>query len=346
MNFSRTFSRPDERPRVVVLGTGGTIAGTGATGTARGPGAASYQAGVIAADALLAALPQLAELAQLQAEQLFQIDSADFDDAHLLQLARRVAGLCARDDVDAVVITHGTDTLEESAYFLHLCVPSRKPVVLTGAMRPASALAADGPANLWQAVAVAAHPDSAGRGVLVVLNEQIHSARDVIKRHSQRVEAFASPLGPLGLLVEGEPRWYRALTRAHTVHSGFDIQRIHRLPLVGVVGSHGNMRPEIYDAWQAAGACAIVHAGFGGGTVPAYLQAHLAQLQRQGLWLLRCSRTGGPVGREIDDQLGGRDKPWLFADDQNPGRARLLLALALAEGCQSASELQEMFYRY
>lgn len=337
-------SHASNRPRVVLLGTGGTIAGSGTSGAAVGAGSAAYQSAVVTAQDLIAGVPGLSALAELQAEQIFQIDSADFTDEHLLRLARRVAALCARADVDAVVITHGTDTMEETAYFLHLTVPSGKPIVLTGAMRPGTALAADGPANLLHAVAVAAHPSSAGRGVLVVMNEEIHSGRDVAKVHSLRMDAFASPHGALGAVVEGAPRWYRRVERAHGKTSEFDIDRIDALPLVGLVASHGNMRAEIYDSWAALGARAIVHAGFGGGTVPDYLKAPLAGLRARGVLLVRCSRTGdGPVVRNasIDDDAHG----WVVADDQNPPRARLLAALALSRSSDPAA-VQAVFLRY
>ncbi len=330
------------RPRLALIGTGGTIAGV-ATEPARA-GAAGYRSAVVSVGDLVHAVPGLNRLADLRAEQIFQIDSADFSDERLLQLARRVAALCARDDVDGVVVTHGTDTLEESAYFLHLTVRSSRPIVLTGAMRPGDALAADGPANLRQAVAVAAHPSSAGRGVLVVMNEEVHSARDVAKVHSLRLDAFASPHGPLGLMVAGVPRWYRALTRPHTTASEFDLAAIDALPLVGVVTSHGNMRREVYDAWVAAGARAIVHAGFGGGTVPEHLKPVLAELCGRGVPVVRCSRVGaGPVIRNagFDDEACGS----IVADDQNPPRARLLAALALTRSAD-VRQMQRVFDRY
>ncbi|MDR2154267.1 MAG: asparaginase [Burkholderiaceae bacterium] len=336
MNTDR-LSAP--RPRIAVVATGGTIAGVG--GQASSP---AYRAAVTPVDELIAGVPGLEQLAELRAEQLMQIDSADFTDERLLQLARRVAALCARDDIEGVVVTHGTDTLEESAYFLHLTVPSRKPIVLTGAMRPATALSSDGPANLRDAVAVAAHPSSAGRGALVVMNGQIHSARDVTKTHTLRPDAFASPHGPLGLLAALQPRWYRALTRLHTADSEFDIARITALPLVGVVAGHGNMRAEVWQALAQAGARAIVYAGLGGGTVPAYLASTLGDLCRRGIHVVRASRTGGgPVMRNagFDDDACGS----LVIDDQNPPRARLLAALALTR-TQDASALQEVFWRY
>ncbi len=329
-------------PRIAVVATGGTIAGAG---TAPGDAAsAAYRSAVVSADELLAAVPGLQRLAALRAEQLFQIDSADFTDDKLLQLARRVAALCAQDDVDGVVVTHGTDTMEESAYFLHLTVQSAKPIVFTGSMRPGTATAADGPANLLHAVAVAAHASSAGRGVLVVMNEEVHSARDVAKVHAMRLDAFASPHGPLGLVVEGVPRWYRAVTRPHTTTSEFDIAAIDALPLVGVVTSHGNMRRELFDAWVAAGARAIVHAGFGGGTVPEYLKPVFAELCARGVPVVRCSCVGaGPVIRNanFDDDACGS----IAADDQNPPRARLLAALALTRS-PDVHELQRVFDRY
>ena len=340
---SQALSPGARRPSIAVVATGGTIAGAGTGGD--GAPSAAYQSAVVSADALLRGVPALDRRAALRAEQLFQIDSADFTDEHLLQLARRVAALCAQDDVDGVVVTHGTDTMEESAYFLHLTVPTHKPIVLTGAMRPGTAPAADGPANLLHAVAVAAHPGSVGRGVLVVMNEQIHSGRDVAKVHSMRLDAFASPHGALGLVLEGQPRWYRAVVRPHTAASEFDIRQITgALPLVGVVAGHGNMRAEIFEAWVAAGARAIVHAGFGGGTVPDYLKALLPALQRRGVQVVRAARVGdGPVIRNanFDDDAAGS----VVVDDQSPQRARLLAALSLARG-DDAAAMQQTFWRY
>ena len=194
-------------------------------------------------------------------------------------------------------------------------------------------------------MAVATHPSSAGRGVLVVMNEQIHSGRDVAKVHSMRLDAFASPHGALGLVLEGQPRWYRAVVRPHTAASEFDIRQITgALPLVGVVAGHGNMRAEIFEAWVAAGARAIVHAGFGGGTVPDYLKALLPALQRRGVQVVRAARVGdGPVIRNanFDDDAAGS----VVVDDQSPQRARLLAALSLARG-DDAAAMQQAFWRY
>jgi glutamin-(asparagin-)ase len=224
---------------------------------------------------------------------------------------------------------------------LHLTVPSAKPIVLTGAMRPGTALAADGPANLLHAVAVAAHPGSAGRGVLVVMNEEIHSARDVAKVHSLRLDAFASQhgAGPGG---GGRAALVPARGAPHGAASGFDIARIDALPLVGVVASHGNMRREIYDSWAALGARAIVHAGFGGGTVPDYLKAPLAELRarRAAGALLAHGRGAGGARRQHRRRragLGGGGRP-------EPA-ARALAALALTRG-GDPDAVQQVFLRY
>ena len=324
---------------VVILGTGGTIAGASSVAGDN----VGYTAAQRSVADLLAAVPPLAGT-PVEAEQVAQLDSKDMDAATWQALARAVAAQLARPEVQGVVVTHGTDTLEETAWLLQQVLAPAKPVVLVAAMRPATALAADGPANLLHAVAVAAHPSSAGRGVLVVMNEEIHSARDVAKVHAARLDAFASPHGPLGLVAEGAPRWYRALTRPHTTASDFDIAALDALPLVGVVTSHGNMRAEIHDAWVQLGARAIVHAGFGGGTVPDYLKASLAALRARGVLLVRASRTGaGALVRNAnaDDDAHG----WVVADDQNPPRARLLAALALTR-TQDAQAIQRLFNSY
>ncbi|MDR1969301.1 MAG: asparaginase [Burkholderiaceae bacterium] len=338
MNDDTAHPDSSSRPRVAIVATGGTIAGAGAGGVA-----VAYRAAVAPVQQLMAAVPAVQALADLRAEQLLQIDSCDFTDGRLLQLARRVAALCAQDDVDGVVVTHGTDTLEESAWLLHLTVPSRKPVVLTGAMRAATAPSADGPGNLLHAVAVAAHPSSAGRGALIVMNGQIYSGRDAAKTYAAGLDAFTSPHGALGLVADGAPRWYRALTRPHTIDSAFAIDRIDALPLAGIVAGHGNMRPEPYRAWAAAGARAIVHAGFGNGTVPTPLVPVLRDLCQRGIRIVRASRAGGLVIRNahFDDDACGS----VAAEDHTPQRARLLAALALTQ-TQDAGEMQAVFLRY
>jgi glutamin-(asparagin-)ase len=320
-------------PRIALLTTGGTIAGVAANSTAT-----SYQAGVVGPQALLAAVPELADVADVQAEQPFAIDSKNMSDALMLQLARRADELLAGDDIAGLVITHGTDTLEESAYLLHLLLKSAKPVVFTGAMRPGNALSADGPANLYQSVCVAASPLAAGLGVLVAMNGAIWSARDVRKQDAAALHAFGSPYGPLGRMAGNHPRFYRAPSRAHTLRSPFNLQGLHALPPVGIVTTWAGIGAAPYEALAADGARGIVHAGMGAASVPDHLLPTLRSLSERGVQIVRASRTGaGPLlPRDAHEML--------TADDQTPLQARLLLALGLAHGMDAAA-LQEVFVR-
>jgi L-asparaginase len=191
-------------PRLRILATGGTIAGAQTSGSSRG-----YAAAKFSIDALIKAVPQLATLARLDVEQVAAIGSQDMDEAVWLKLAARTAATLASPDIAAVVITHGTDTMEETAFFLNLVVPSGKPVVLVGAMRPATAISADGPMNLYNAIAVAAHPEAGNRGVLVVANDEIHFAREVAKTNTTQVGTFhAGHRGLAGLVNAGRLHLY------------------------------------------------------------------------------------------------------------------------------------------
>jgi glutamin-(asparagin-)ase len=327
-------------PRVVIVGTGGTIAGVGEASTA----ASTYTSAVVGVDTLIAAVPALAGVADVRGEQLFSIDSVSLTDALLLKLARRVSALLKGPDVDGVVVTHGTDTMEETAYFLNLTLKSDKPVVVVGSMRPGTALGADGPMNLYNAVVVAASPSSRGKGTLVVMNDEIHTARDVTKTSTMKLETLQSPYGPLGFVVEGEPRYYRLPARPHTLATEFDIDRIHDLPNVQVVYAHANMSRAAYDALAAAGAQALIHAGMGAGNVPEYIRDALAELRERGVFIVRSTRAGsGAVvrsGAVPDDRYD-----WIAVDDQNPQKARLLMALALTQ-TDDTSELQRIFWTY
>jgi glutamin-(asparagin-)ase len=211
-------------------------------------------------------------------------------------------------------------------------------------MRPATALSADGPLNLYNAVLVAASAEAAGKGTLVVMNDEIHSARDLTKSNTVKVEALKSLYGPLGMVVEGEVRFYRAPTRPHTLQSDFDIDQIHSLPDVSIVYSYGNMNRLPYDSYVAAGTRAIIHAGFGNGNIPDYLDSALKEVRAKGVFIVRATRTGsGAVVRnaEINDDENG----YIVVDDQNPAKARLLMALALTK-TTDVRDLQKIFWKY
>jgi glutamin-(asparagin-)ase len=326
------------RPRVAVLGTGGTIAGTRPSS-----GSGWYRAATRGVDELLASVPDLKELAEVTHEQVLQIDSADMDDQRMLGLSRRTSEVLASDDVDGVVITHGTDTLEESSYFLHLTVKSEKPVVFVGAMRPGDDLGADGPRNLRSGVVVAASSRARGLGALVVMNDEIHTARDVAKVHTLDVSALRSPYGALGYVVGDAPRFYRQPARPHTSRTPFDAERLGRLPAVGIVYAHAGLGSRPISA-LAAGCDGLVCAGFGNGYLSEPVTRALVAARAAGIQVARASRGGiGPLVRNAgaaDDEHG-----FLVADDQSPAKARILLELGLSVTRDTAA-LQRMLWTY
>ena len=333
-------AQPTTLPRIVIVATGGTIAGAGASAV----NSASYAAAKVPVDKLIAGLPELEKVAQVRGEQLFQIASESFTNAHLLTLARRVAALARDPAVDGIVVTHGTDTLEESAYFLHLTVRSAKPIVVVGSMRPGTALSADGALNLLGAVQVAAQRESAGQGVLVVMNDEIHTARDVSKAVNISTAAFRSPWGPLGMVVEGRSYGFRAPVKRHTTASEFDLDAIQTLPTVEIVYGYGNVPASAYEA-AARGAVALVHAGTGNGSVADRIVPVLKRLRGEGLHIIRSSRVdgGGFVLRNAEQPDDAND--WVVAHDLSPQKARILALLALSRP-RDAQELQRIFWSY
>lgn len=325
--------------RVHILASGGTIAGQAGSSTD-----AAYRPGELGVEALIDSVHGLESRALLSAEQFSQLSSQDINDVLWLKLAARINALFDSDAADGVVITHGTDTAEETGYFLHLVVRSHCPVVLTGAMRPATSLSADGPLNLYNAVAVAADREARGRGVMVVINDDIHSARDVTKANTTDVQAFISPAaGLLGTATYGRLRYFRRPVRTHTAESEFSVAHLHSLPRVDILYAHSNMPTDLIHA-SAAAARGIVIAGLGNGNVSSDAASVLAEKARAGTVVVRSTHVGsGDVVRNIelaDDALG-----FIAADQLNPQKSRVLLQLCLAKGMDRAA-VQEAFYRY
>ncbi len=328
------------KPNVMILATGGTIAGAGATSA----NSASYASAKLAVDKLIAAVPEITTVANVRGEQVFQIGSESFTDAKLIQLAKRVSALLKQDDVDGVVITHGTDTIEETSFFLNLVVHSDKPIVVVGSMRPSTALSADGALNLLDAVTVAGSKEAIGKGVVVTMNDYIQSGRDVTKRVNVVPNAFYSQWGPLGMIVEGKSYYYRTLAKRHNMSSEFDIDSIDSLPLVGIVYGSGNMIPAVYDAEVQAGAKAIIHAGTGNGSVPDYLVDKLRDIRAKGTIIVRSARV--PDGYVVRNAEQPDDKyDWVVSHDLNPQKAKLLAALALTKTTDT-KEIQRIFWEY
>jgi L-asparaginase len=296
-------------------------------------------------DALIKAVPTLSKVARVTGEQISNVGSQDMSDEIWLKLAKRINQLTSQRDVDGIAITHGTDTMEETAYFLHLTVKTKKPVVLTGSMRPSTALSADGPLNIYNAVAVAADKQAVGRGVLVSINDQIHSAHDVTKTHTTAVDTFMSPYrGLIGATAYGVSQYYRVPFKKHTVDTPFNVDSATSLPRVDILYVYEDMPGDIVDAVVKAGAKGIVVAGVGDGNMPKAAVEALGRAVKAGVVVVRASRVMlGFVGRNVevnDDELN-----FVASEELNPPKARVLLRLALMK-TSSPKEIQALFNTY
>src|SRR5215475_7883015 len=250
-------------PNVVILATGGTIAGAAATGTQAG-----YTSGAVGIDTMINGVPGITKLAHIKGEQISNVGSQDMSFDILLKVAKRINELARSNAVDGIVITHGTDTMEESAFFLNLTVKTDKPVVMVGSMRPSTAVSADGPLNLYNAVGVAADPKAAGRGVLVVMNDQILDAHSLTKTSTTAVQTFMSPTrGVVGIASYGKNDFYKRPEWVHTTESEFDISNVTAMPRVDIIFASADMSADLIDCAVERGAKGIVIAGVGNGNM-------------------------------------------------------------------------------
>lgn len=326
---------------IVILATGGTIAGVSHVPT----DTVNYQPGVLPIEEILKDLGSVKSFANITTEQIAQIDSADMSHNIWLQLASRINILLKQPDVDGIVITHGTDTLEETAYFLNLVVKSEKPVVLVGAMRPSTAISPDGPMNLYNAINLAAYATAGGKGVLVTLNDTINSSRDVTKTNTALQDTFKAPeLGYLGYITDGHPHFYRIPARKHTYMTDFDITGIKNLPAVDIIYGHVNDTGLLAQAAVAAGAKGLIYAGLGNGNMSQTMKAILLTIQSQGIVVVRSTRVSSGVvtrnGAVDDDHYN-----FVASDTLSPQKARILLMLALTK-TNNPREIQDMFWTY
>jgi L-asparaginase type II len=340
---SARASAQAELPLVYVFATGGTIAGKGASSTSL----AEYKT-ALSGDELVRAVPELTRIARIKVEQIANVSSTDITVAHWLTLAQRINAIYAEDKgVAGVVITHGTNTIEETAYFLNLTVQDERPVVLVGSMRPASAISADGPLNLLNAVRTAVSRDARGKGALVVLNDEINAARDVTKTNTYRVETFKSgELGLLGYVDADAVVFYRASLKRHTTRSEFDVSGRASLPAVDILYSYVQPSTVMAQALAAAGVQGIVLAGTGAGLVSTAEREALKPLlslpAASRPVIVRSNRTGnGRVVALADyDALG-----IVPADNLSPQKARILLMLGLSR-TRDLAEIRRMFAEY
>ena len=312
------------QPTLALIGTGGTIAGAASAASV----STDYQPASLSLAAVVDTVPELRQRYAIEVTQPMQLASYDVRPDHWLDLHAAVMQAVHNPDVLGIVVTHGTDTLEETATFLHLSVDSDKPIVVVGAMRPATAYSADGPANLLDACSVAACAGARGRGTLVVMNGRIHSGLWVGKRHVSSVEAFDSPLaGAVGEVADQSVQWFRAPGRAPTVAW----QTPTTWPRVDMVVAYAGVDDTALRAFVAAGAQGIVHAGFGNANTPTAYRAFIQSLPAQGVLVARCARfiTGSVTRASVyaDAQHG-----ILTAGPLPPHKVRIVMLLGLAHG--------------
>ncbi len=332
-----------ELPRVSLIMTGGTI---DSVGKDRLDLAWYIEAGKrLGEGELLGQLPELKTIAQVEEFPFRRLPSHALVDKDWLDLVRTIHSIFDEDKADGIVITHGTNTIEETAYFLNLTLKTDKPVVVVGSMRPSSAISADGYLNLINAVKVAADPNSKGRGALLVMNDTIYSGRDVTKNATYRVEAFQSrDLGPLGFAdADGSIVYYHQTVKKHTVDTEFDVRDLQSLPRVDVVVSYVGADGKMIEAAAAAGAKGIVSAATGAGRpTPAEDKAFDQVYREKGVIMCLCSRVAS--GRVVRSP-GLAKRGFVAGDNLQPWKARALLALALTK-TNNADEIQRMFDTY
>lgn len=329
-----------QKPKIRIIATGGTIAGISKSSTE-----SNYKAGEIGIQQLLNAVPEIHQLAKISGEQLVKIGSQDMNDEVWLKLAKRINELLNKEDFDGVVITHGTDTMEETAYFLNLTVHSTKPVVMVGAMRPSTGISADGPLNLYNAVIVAADKNAQNRGVMVVMNDIVLDAKDVIKHNTLAVNTFVGAnFGKLAYIHNGKTYFTRNIQNKHTSQSIFDIEKLNSLPKVGIIYGYANASDLPMKSLIDAKYDGIVYAGVGNGNFYHSLFDLAIKAQKQGIQIVRSSRV--PTGATtLDAEVDDTQYNFVAAQTLNPQKARVLLMLALTK-TKNWKEIQKFFNEY
>jgi L-asparaginase len=327
-------------PRVKILATGGTIAGAGNSADRAG-----YKAGALPIDELLNAVPQIHKVANVTGEQIASVGSQDMSIEIWKKLAVRINEIFANNEADAVVITHGTDTQEETSYFLDLTIPYKNAVVITGSMRPATGISADGPKNLYDAVTVAANPASKGKGVLVCFNESIFDGRDVVKISTTKLNAFEAPnVGPVGQVYDGKVNYYSAALREVNVNTPFKITAATQFPRVDIIYMYADATGDLINSAVSNGAKALVIAGVGNGNFDKSFMDAITSAVKNGVIVCRASRclSGRVV---LEDEINDKELGTIVSDDLNPQKARVLLMLGMTV-TKDKDQLQKYFFQY
>lgn len=333
------------KPTIYILATGGTIAGAG---TGKDATTSSYDSGKVLIQTILQALPadEISQYANLKSEQILQKGSQDITPSDWITIAKRVNDLLQQKDIDGIVITHGTDTIEETAMFLQLVIKSNKPVVLVGAMRPSTAISADGPKNLFDGIVLASSQESRGKGVMVTANGNIFSASDITKSNPVHLDTFKpANIGILGYMWNNQPYFLRTSNQLHTLNSQFDISSITSLPRVDILYGYAGLDEKAVEASIHSGAKGIIIAGVGNGNISTSAQEVLIQASKMGIKVVRAGRMiYGPVTQwgEVDDEKYGFITSWWHT----PQAARIILMLALQNGFTETQSIQKLMLQY
>jgi len=316
-------------PKVTIFGTGGTIAGEAKTKT----DVTGYKSGEIAVSTLIEAVPSIVDVANVDGVQIVNTSSANITSEILLQMAKKANELLKKD-VSGIIITHGTDTTEETAFFMDLINQTNKPIVVVGAMRPATAISADGPMNLLNAVKLAASEDSVGRGAMILLNDYIGSAYYTTKTNAISLDTFkARDQGFLGTFADGVARFYFEPAKA-TGKPNFDVSKIDELPRVDIVYGYQDMKVDQINALIDAGAKGLVIAGSGNGSIPTAVKDKVTELNKEGFPVVLSTRTGGGFVTHKDYAIG--------SGTLNPQKSRIMLMLALTQ-TKELSEIEKFY---
>lgn len=324
--------------RIVIIATGGTIAGTGEAGKT-----VSYYAGEMSVDTILSSIPLIQDIANIETYQLFNVDSNEMDEQHWLTLTQKVNEIARRPDVDGIVVTHGTDTLDETAYFLNLTVYTNKPVVITGAMRPATATSADGPFNLYQAVCLAMSEEAKGQGVMALFSNTIYSGRDIQKVNNYKIDAFdQKSFGCLGYMQDEKAYFYSKTFKLHTIQSAFALGELKELPKVAIVYFYAGATPDILS-FLAKDHQGIVIVGSGSGNYSKRWLAEIERLSKEGIVFVRASRVSH--GIIFDDAIFDPQHLCIPANTLSAQKARVLLMLALSK-THNIDQIKDIFNQY
>ena len=328
-------------PKVHIIATGGTISGIGANRLDYTQYSDTGNRYTI--EQLIERIPEVKNIANLTYENLLATGSTNITPKDWLVIAER-ANTLLQDGIDGIVITHGTATLEETAYFLHLTIKSNKPVVLTGAMRPPSSMSTDADINLLDAIRIASSAKAQNMGVMGVLNNQIHSAREIIKMNTLRVDTFQS--NDLGFLVfvdsDGQVIFYRNSIKTHTYESEFSTQGLDQLPRVDIAVAYSGGDGLLIDAVKKNESQGLILAGFGSGTLPTVMKDSALELVKGGIPVVLASRS--IMGRIVlTEKL--RDEGFITCDNLSPQKARILLMLSLLQ-TSDTQKIRDLFEKY